>query len=868
MKNFKSKTITSTIAVLMILAFTISMVALPGFTNAAVSQTPIVTYPFVDAIPNPVGVGQRCLINFGLLNYLGADGDGWNVTLTIKDPSGDVETIDAKTWSTGTVGHSFVPEVAGNYTLKCTFEAVANYTFNSWGTWYGGPYAASESKEYTLTVQENAVPTYPGQSMPTEYWSRPIDSQLREWWSVSGNWAFKPENLIVEGNDAPTTAHILWTTPLGDTMGGLIGGDNDIGTKGYQNGDAYEGKFAGSVIIGGVLYYNKYVSGAPTQTIVAIDLHTGEQKWANSYTFGGSRIAQGQILFWDCLNNRGAFSYIWLSASVAGSGTVMYAVDAESGILRYNMTNVPSDTTYMGPNGEMIKYAIKNYGNWSNPDYRLLRWNSSYVINQGKTGMSESWGSQTQNPGGTVTFPPTPVPNAALGYDLNVSIPSYNQAIVNGTTFPMANNVSFVTTIQKAYVGDMIILSNVNYSQVQLWAISVNPDNAGTLLFNKVNAAPTEWAEGSITISSIGQAGWCAWSLPDKVGVFFSKENRVHYAYSLETGAYLWKTEVQTYADAWSDTVLAGFGPDRVIAYGKLYSATVGGIVYCYDVQTGEKVWEYAVKDKLGESYITNNWWVIPLFISGDKIYFGTLEHSALEPKPRGGPFLCLNATDGTVIFEADGLFRQTRWGGRAIMGDSIIATQDTYNQMIYGIGKGPSAMTVTAPDTAVTAGTKVVIKGTVTDISPGTADSSLTMRFPNGVPAVSDASQSEWMLYVYKQFSQPMATTGVPVSIDAVDPNGNYIHLGDAVSDASGRFHFEYTPSTAGSYVIYATFGGSAAYFGSYAQNEMTVSAAPAATTTPTVNQTPYEMYTIGMGVAIIIAIAVVGLFLAKKHP
>ena len=54
-------------------------------------------------------------------------------------------------------------------------------------------------------------------------------------------------------------------------------------------------------------------------------------------------------------------------------------------------------------------------------------------------------------------------------------------------------------------------------------------------------------------------------------------------------------------------------------------------------------------------------------------------------------------------------------------------------------------------------------------------------------------------MLYVYKQFSQPMDATGVPVSIDAVDPNGNYIHLGDAVSDASGRFHYEYTPTTEG---------------------------------------------------------------------
>ncbi len=848
------KTISSTLAILMILAFTISMIALPGFVSAANT-----TYPFVDAIPNPVGVGQRCLINFGLLNYLNVDGDGWNVTLTITDPSGDVETIDRMTWSTGTVGYSFVPETAGNYTLKCSFDAV-NYS--------GVAYAASETPAYKLTVQENAVPTYPGQSMPTEYWSRPIDSQLREWWSVSGSWASKPENLITEGNNAPTTAHILWANYGLDTMGGLIGGDSTQGIKGYQNGDAYEGKFAGSVIIGGVLYYNKYLSlfgsPSPQQTIVALDLHTGEKLWEKSLPTlpGTGVITIGQTLVWDCLNNRGGFSYLWLS-----SGSTYYALDAKYGDLKYNMTNVPGGTMLVGPNGELIQYSIVNYGNSTNPNYRLLQWNSSYVITKGKEGMDQSWGSQIQGK----VFDAT-----ARGYDMNVSIPAYNTAAAgqfpSGVSYGWFGPTYDNLTIAKSFVKDRVILTTVSYTDVKIWAFSVKPGSEGTLLFNKVNAAPTEWAEGSITISSIGQAGWCAWSLPDKVGVFFSKENRVHYAYSLETGAYLWKTEVQTYADAWSDTVLAGFGPDRVIAYGKLYSATVGGIVYCYDVQTGEKVWEYAVKDKLGESYITNNWWVIPLFISGDKIYFGTLEHSALEPKPRGGPFLCLNATDGTVIFEADGLFRQTRWGGRAIMGDSIIATQDTYNQMIYGIGKGPSAMTVTAPNTAVTTDTSVIIQGKVTDISPGTADASITMRFPNGVPAVSDADQSEWMLYVYKQFSQPMTVTGVPVSIDAVDPNGNYIHLGDATSDASGNYLFAYTPSTEGTYKIYATFGGSAAYYSSYAQTGMIVQKGVEATPAPSTTASVTEQYFVPAIAGIIAAIAIVGILLAiltlRKHP
>ena len=43
------------------------------------------------------------------------------------------------------------------------------------------------------------------------------------------------------------------------------------------------------------------------------------------------------------------------------------------------------------------------------------------------------------------------------------------------------------------------------------------------------------------------------------------------------------------------------------------------------------------------------------------------------------------------------------------------------YDNQIYTAGRGPSATTVTAPNTAVESGSPVVIRGTVTDISAGT---------------------------------------------------------------------------------------------------------------------------------------------------
>ncbi|MCL1976674.1 MAG: hypothetical protein FWG55_00965, partial [Candidatus Bathyarchaeota archaeon] len=134
---------------------------------------------------------------------------------------------------------------------------------------------------------------------------------------------------------------------------------------------------------------------------------------------------------------------------------------------------------------------------------------------------------------------------------------------------------------------------------------------------------------------------------------------------------------------------------------------------------------------------------------------------------------------------------------------------------------------------------------------------------FPNGVPAVSDASMSEWMLYVYKQFEQPMDTTGVTVVIDAINPAGDYEQLGTATSDASGMFMFKFAPSMEGEYIIYAYFEGSESYYGSGAQTGITVMAA---TETVADNNTPFGLYTIAIIAAVILVGVFLGLLVIKK--
>jgi len=71
------------------------------------------------------------------------------------------------------------------------------------------------------------------------------------------------------------------------------------------------------------------------------------------------------------------------------------------------------------------------------------------------------------------------------------------------------------------------------------------------------------------------------------------------------------------------------------------------------------------------------------------------------------------------------------------------MATFDEYTDNIIRRWQGPSATTVEAPLAAITQGSSLIIQGKVTDISPGTKDPALAMRFPNGVPVASDASMT-----------------------------------------------------------------------------------------------------------------------------
>ena len=69
-------------------------------------------------------------------------------------------------------------------------------------------------------------------------------------------------------------------------------------------------------------------------------------------------------------------------------------------------------------------------------------------------------------------------------------------------------------------------------------------------------------------------------------------------------------------------------------------------------------------------------------------------------------------------------------------------------------------------------------------------------------------------MGYVYQQQAAPTNFTGVTVTLTAIDPNGNFITLGTATTNANGLYHFTWTPpSIPGNYLVTATFAGNNGY-------------------------------------------------------
>jgi hypothetical protein len=290
-----------------------------------------------------------------------------------------------------------------------------------------------------------------------------------------------------------------------------------------------------------------------------------------------------------------------------------------------------------------------------------------------------------------------------------------------------------------------------------------------------------------------------------------------------------------------------------LVAGGILYNNGYDGYMHAINTTTGVEIWATPSAEgglEMPQPYYPTS---APT-IAGNAVFFSTSKAYEAEPLYRGHNLYALDKDTGAQLWNLSGQFSVG-----AVVDGKLIGTNN-YDGKIYCLGKGLSAITVTAPQAAITAGTKVVIQGSVTDQTPGIAQ---------GTPAISDNYMTQWMGYLYQDQPKPSMATGVPVTIDAVDANGNFVHIGDAVSDISGMYSYTWTPADIpGNYNIIATFCGTNSYYSSSASTNAVV-VSPTATTAPvvTTNTSSNDMYYIVGGVlAMIIALAIATLVILRK--
>jgi len=798
------------------LTILLSVALLISLIPTAMSQQVrrVTPYVFVGAIPNPVHVGDDVLLHVGITLYTAWPQSGWkNLKVIIERPDGKVDTIyPVNTDTTGGTGVLYRPTIVGTYYVQVYFPE-QKVEVAVLGIPAGSIMNEAWSEKLALIVREEPLEYWPGIPLPSEYWSRPVNSQFREWACITGNW-LAPKGYYIDmdcpGNDdAPETPHILWAKPLvkggmGALGGGLAGGDMPWD---FEYGDAYEGLFGQPVVIGGVVYFNRYKADGATrveQEVVAVDIRTGEELWIRSWN--RTRLAFGQLFYWDSFNYHGVFAYLIATRTVAGV-TYWDFYEASTGRWAFSYSNVPAGTNIYGPKGEILRYNVNVARGW------LMKWNSTRVVYETKV---RAYGPTNQALGSWVREYMGTTFDARLGIEWNVTIPRGLTEAVPPAAGPAT-----------VYLEDRVMGTNFSRAvlapkTLHIWALSTAPGKEGKLLFNITWTNPRPDARWHLEAASV----------KDGVFVLVCLETTEKWGFDINTGKLLWgPTEKQDYKDAWSYS--SGYFWD-FIYNGKLYSGGCGGTVYVYDVKTGKRLWTYDLVDRYHEWTFGNNWFIYFAFVADGKLYLYNGEHSPNNPLARGSLMVCLDAETGGEIWKLN--FYGTCWGGKPVIGDNIIIALNLYDMQLYAIGKGPTATTVQAPESAQPTGTPILIKGTVMDISPGTRETSISLRFPGGVPAVADEFMGDWMEYVYMQFPRPSNVKGVWVKIDAINVyTGEYLDLGGTHTDETGFYTVAWTPPKEGLYKILATFPGTKSYWPSHAETSILVSAPTPAPEIPT---------------------------------
>ncbi len=799
-------------------------------------------YPnaYLSFSPNPIGLNQVLLVNMWLTSPCAANRYGAGYTVTIIKPDGTQDVVGPmhSYVADGTAWFEYTVDQVGTWQLKFDYPGQyypagiyingivdnSSKTGNNYPSMY---YEPCTTGWQNLTVQQAPIMSWYS-TLPTDYWTRPINVNNREWATISGNYPWIGVSMGASMNGAArylgpyttasNSAHILWTQQQGFPAG-IIGGE----AGNYANTAR---PATPSVIFEGRCYATQTVqwyNGSYLSCAVCYDLQTGKMYYQIptaapyygmtptfiNYPVGTSASVPGG----DQTNT--ASSQLSLL-----SGSQLYIINPMTGAITSNITCMSG----LYHNGWVL--SSQNLGTSANPNWRIINWTT----------------------GGTGTFASRVVSN--ISSELNVAL--LTSSFIT-TAYPLSPlDTTNTTLMTQPYYS--VYQADLDTGICILQGRFTNGDvNGGILKAWDLTTGKLLWTD-PLTVTPFNSGTSVA-----NDGVYFCvMEQGIVQGYDEYTGKLLWTTNTtENGGYPWGEF----WGYVQASAYGMFYGCSYTGI-YAFNETTGAIVWHFASPaTPFEQPYNYGNESVYPFtsspIVADGKIYIENNEHSPTAPYARGWGFYCVNATTGDLIWKVDNSMTA------GAMSDGYTTAANSYDGTMYVFGKGQSATTVSAPQTQITAGQNVVISGTVLDQSSAQP----------GTPCLSDSSMGQWMSYLHLQSQIPSNAIGVPISIDAIDPNGNPQHLGDTTSDISGTFAYTWTPNLAGNWQITTTFMGSNSYGSSWAEAHANVVDAPTTstptTTTISIGQTTTDalmMYIVAGVIAIIIAIAIVGLLLLKK--
>jgi outer membrane protein assembly factor BamB len=799
---------------------------------------------FLSVAPPVVGVGQELLVNLWV-TFPSGEGKYMNhYQVVITDPDGQTQTVDLLSYpDDGTSWFTYVPSKLGDYKFQFYFGGEyfpeGYYANGAWSETRTGAFAnaiynpsvyctPAESPVTVVTVQKDFVIPWQLSLSDNEYWTRPVQPNMRDSWEMLGNYPWSYANIVGTTNNAwhdnyygpfipaVNTPHIVWqrTQNLAGIIGGEAGQTSLLSSPGTP-----------SVIYMGRAYQTRteVINGVPTSCAVCYDLRTGELYYAIPTSAGG--VTPTHIAY----NYAGGRS-TGVSAELSTiSGGRLVKINPTTGAA----TNI-TIPTFSG-NGSAAELFFRDGYYYSfqgtntitanpAPDVTVTDSYEGFLIKWNSLGTSTNFDSRIVS-NMSVTLP--------LSYRTAYQTSTYGN-ILGGIDYESMIMVQQHRFLYGGYYGYSIVAYDMNDNGKLLWNY--------TSSVNEMSSAyrPTNvWIRDGVYIAEMELGSIKAWDL--------------------KTGKELWETRTD------HDYPWGEFWLYDEAAYNDLIYAVGYTGVWAINEYTGEIVWQYKDPALPFETPYTSDGETI-FAISSARVIGGLLYvtdgiHTTDQPVQRGWGMICLDATTGEFLWKLSGTRMQA---GAAAEG--YLTAASNYDGTMYVLGKGESKTSISGPQTAVSKGSSIVLTGKVLDQSPASLS-----KTAGGIACVADESMALWMDYSYLQM--PIGgiygneiVKGVQVFLTAENENGEYTYIGEAYTDSSGTFSYLWTPEEVGKYTITATFGGSNAYGASSDTTAVGVVASSSSGNSNGNDQPNFGLYIAGSTAIIIVVILLIGILLLKK--